>query len=575
MFCLQFEFQISTYVLASWFARFNVLFARYQVNNFGLSHLFTTSYFLTRALLVPSKVRLTDASMDSGNNGFYAVLLSPDIRRTNTFQIDNLVSPDRSIILDICKKNKDSRFKRFNTYDEALKYTEDESVAVESLDTSINSTASVAAEVAPPFPSLDTPRLSQFMRLIQQKDLDQIQSNVTINPRYLISYSSDSPTILKQSARYNAVHLAVWYKAPEVLEYVLKTVNSLTFIKRCYPSLSDDSITEKRDHLLDLFLNTPEKILFNTPLHIACKNGDLLCIKVLLNYVPLIVTKQKNKFGVLPKDIVQDEQRKTEIEQLLKACMFVTVVRSDNNCYVKINEPSYGRRSVHLESSDVTSLSKDSSRISTIVGPMTPDCAKDLYETLKSPKKCTLEQRSLRMKDSMKGVEKVARGLCYNLNVSCQEYWSFLDDYVDISSKAGLARLEEHLQKQHYELMFSEAMKKLTLLQISSAGDEVPKTNGLHKPINDLESTSNEELFYDPDEEDDDIFYTPPTTPICENIQVQQFYIKGETRGQEDEDVFAALELAIEQGVFTIDSLKTTHSFLCHWFGRIKSDILK
>ena len=506
----------------------------------------------------------------SYNKDVFYVLLWPDksaaINGTH-LEVDNLISQDRNKIMDFCKKNKGARFKCFNSYQEAFEF-------LINLDQSNNdyyiSSNLASPNLESPFPSLQTPGLNEFQRMIKANNLSAIQSMVDTNPGYLISFSSNRPTIFKGTAHYNAVHMAIWFQSPLILEYILKTIDSPSFIKRCFPN--EASINDRRDYFLDLFLNTVDPISCNTPLHFACKNSDLQSIAVLLDYVPLIKVDCVNKFGQQPRNLVKDPILKVQIEQMLDSCLFVAIVRSYDDLDAQIKKPSYGRRSVNLKHT----YDDSSSRVSTIVGPMSPDLAKALYQTLKSSMKCDAEQRSIRLKDPMRGVEKVAHHLSFKFAVPCQEYWSFLGDYIDFSSVAGFNRLETHLQSQHNHLVADlvhrrvEAMLKETELKPCTFYDESGSTGGIPmKSVNGLNSD-----LQSKDEQQQQLFNTPPTTPTNEKIQVQQFYLTGDMISGEDKDVLTRLELAIEQGVFHPfdDSFKWTYPFLCHWFCRMKAN---
>lgn len=486
---------------------------------------------------------------------YYAAVASSENRQAgNDIEPKNLVSPNQKEIIDFCKQFKGARFKPFRSYEEALNFAENPN---DVFDKEPEKTSPEAEAEKIPFPSVDTYKLNDFKRLIDKNDLDQVKSLIDSNPSYVIDFNIEGPTIIKQGPRYNAVHLTLFAKTPSILDYLLKTINSLSFIKHCFPNANNDAIIEKRSRLLDLFLNTPDKVLFNTPLHFACRNNDLKIIKILLDYMPIIVTDLKNKKQLTPIELVQDNALKSEIKQIFEKQVFVTVTRSDDDLNVEINKPCLGLKSI-----DYPRDSFKRSKISAIIGPTTLDNAKALYETLKSPKRCTKEQRAIRLNDPSRGLEKVACDISLEFHVPCKEYWSFLDDLVDISSPNGLDRLEQHLKKNAEEKLLSECLNKL---ELDEKGDPGKQIEGLAEPEKDAQ---------DDDDDDDDVYYTAPSSPLEgePNYLGQTIFFEGEKKGKVDTDVLATLNLAIERGVFVVSDLKASRPLLFQWFNSILYD---
>ncbi|KAL1129947.1 hypothetical protein AAG570_012891 [Ranatra chinensis] len=109
-------------------------------------------------------------------------------------------------------------------------------------------------------------------------------------------------------------------------------------MKRLY-GLSDsenlESLYDRCKFLVDLFLNTPDKSLNETPLHFASKFGAVDVVEVLLSY-PQCKRKQINKFHQTPLDIacsrvcVEAINCKRKIVMLLEDCYYVPVLRSND-----------------------------------------------------------------------------------------------------------------------------------------------------------------------------------------------------------------------------------------------------
>lgn len=82
-------------------------------------------------------------------------------------------------------------------------------------------------------------------------------------------------------------------------ELILSTISDLNFIKLLYGDDSPENIEERRNILLDLYLNTPGKGWNETPLHYAVKDCSLECVEVLTSY-PQCDRNCRNKYGETP-----------------------------------------------------------------------------------------------------------------------------------------------------------------------------------------------------------------------------------------------------------------------------------
>lgn len=110
------------------------------------------------------------------------------------------------------------------------------------------------------FSSPTPPQLAKLRRTIESGNLQEVEEIISDNPRYLIS-SGDGPVILMEGPRYNAIHVAAKFNKHEIMKYILNTIDDASFVRKMYPLDEDFINEERRRHLLDLYLNTPDKVV--------------------------------------------------------------------------------------------------------------------------------------------------------------------------------------------------------------------------------------------------------------------------------------------------------------------------
>lgn len=135
--------------------------------------------------------------------------------------------------------------------------------------------------------------------------------------------------------RYNGVHVAVKENQPIVCAEILSIIVNADFYISMFSDDPKSSVAQQRmNHLLDLYLNTPEKGLYETPLHIACKFGYTDVVRELLSY-PICNKSATNKFGDTPNDIIcsrsTNKSEKDKINQILQDQYFVPLLRFEDN----------------------------------------------------------------------------------------------------------------------------------------------------------------------------------------------------------------------------------------------------
>ncbi|KAH9423722.1 Ankyrin repeat and LEM [Dermatophagoides pteronyssinus] len=528
--------------------------------------------------------------MDIGTDMiFYAACIPQQARITIPspgFNPEHFMSNDKNEILKLIKRYKGSRFKSFAQYDEALKFVLEENCDVitntpsnhilSSPNNSPSSSQMISSgsksagmEEAPPFPSIELRDLNVFKRAITNKQLDSVQQFVYNNPRYLISNYFDSPTIIVQGARYNAVHLAIRNKSPEILNFILDTINSVDFVQKMNPNFAEESLIEKRDHLLDMYLNSPDKVNFDTPLHMACKFGDLECITILVGYIPVLDTQKLNKQNLLPYQVVQESSLRKKVQELINSSVFITVTKSVDNFDKSINKACQVGKKM-LEST-LKNTPEKNVQISAIVGPMTTEKSKKIYEIFKSPKRCTPEQRKIRLQDPERGLERVVCELSKEFDLEYCEYWPFLGEFVDFSQEKYLKKLDDYLRSVHDELYLIESLSKMEIKSMNENG-QLLEDNEFHD-LNDENSLNDNND--DDDDDDNDIYYTPPTKKIDDNVynavklalkKRQSFHDDNDDDNDNDDEQQSSSSPLFDE------NLQSKYPFLIYWFRNDNSD---
>ncbi|XP_068993058.1 ankyrin repeat and LEM domain-containing protein 2 isoform X2 [Neodiprion pinetum] len=376
--------------------------------------------------------------------------------------------------LNIIKKYKKGRFKSFKTYNEAKNFAEHGNeqfftLTTESQSISNKRTGQVE-EKSGNFKAPKQQETVQFRKFIENGDLARVKQIVWENPRYLIS-SGDTPAILKEGSRYNALHIAVRVACrADMCELILNTVGNPDFIKLLDGEDDYSNYLNRAQILVDLYLNTPDKGLNETPLHFAVKFGLKEVVQVLVSY-PQCLKTPRNKYKQIPADIIcsrkcqEDEVLKREILSLLDELYYVPVIRSEDNTTQPLIGELFSPTSPLKLNTDPISPRVE---VSAFAGPMSKNQAVEFRRKWKTPprirntptKKLNLSfddsysQNSpasntiYRLQDTEKGLERVGRDLAKEYRVAWKEYWPFLNTFADLTSKEGLAKLEEFFQQK-------------------------------------------------------------------------------------------------------------------------------
>ncbi|XP_027432999.1 ankyrin repeat and LEM domain-containing protein 2 isoform X1 [Zalophus californianus] len=307
--------------------------------------------------------------------------------------------------------------------------------------------------------SYKTPRtqdLTAKLRKAVEKGEEDIFSDLTwSNPRYLIG-SGDNPTIVQEGCRYNVMHVAAKENQASICQLTLETLENPEFMRLMYPDDDPNMLQQRICYIVDLYLNTPDKAGYDTPLHFACKFGNADVVNVLSSH-PLIVKNPRNKYDKTPEDVICERSRnksmelKERIREYLKGHYYVPLLRAEDTSSPVIGE---------LWSSDQTTKTSHIGHggggpgdpvltLRAFAGPLSPSKAEDFRRLWKTPPREKAGFfHNVRKMDPERGIERVGRELAHELGYPWVEYWDFLGCFVDLSSQEGLQKLEEYLTHQ-------------------------------------------------------------------------------------------------------------------------------
>ncbi|XP_014208802.1 ankyrin repeat and LEM domain-containing protein 2 [Copidosoma floridanum] len=495
---------------------------------------------------------------------------------------------DKLEALKIIKQIKSSRLKSFKTLEEATEFSLNglESVLPNPLANSVPIIQ--VTEEKSKFKALKPQDLTKFRKLVDSGDLAKVNETIWENPRHLIG-SGDTPTILQEGCRYNALHIAVKSVnyAREMCELILNTVGNPEFVKLYYGDANiDKSYVDRASILQDLYLNTPDKGLNETPLHFATKYGHKDCVKALLSY-PQCLKNPLNKHKQTPSDVIctrkciGDTNLINEIRSLLEEQYYVPVIRAqDNSLMPEVGEPFSLNHPLKLNSDPISPTVE----IKAFAGPMLKEQALEFRKkwktpprTLGTPNKMNMSgdcnglrspglnissNLSLRLQDTEKGLERVGRELASEFHVSWKEYWPFLEDFADLRCAEGLRKLEEFLKNKLEKSNTTTVNQKIFR---SFWKETVPENKVEVDDICDIFQSMTLNNGTNTDNETEDImFTTPPSSPLrvtnnnekdessddemdlADDSINEEIFLEGKTPSKIDFAVFTAIPSEID-----------------------------
>ncbi|CAB3225478.1 unnamed protein product [Arctia plantaginis] len=445
---------------------------------------------------------------------YYGVYIPCEIKKGPDEEVLH-VYKNKSEALELVRRYKSSRFKAFRNRQDAVSFA---LRGAEPTDTTDGNDSSVMGEKPYPFKAPSPQEMVALRKSIEAGLAATVRDRVWDNPRFLVS-SGNTPSILQEGSRYNALHVAAKAKNAEICNLILTTVGNPTFVQTLYGMDADaESCKEFAAILVDRYLNTPDKAMNETPLHFAAKYGAEHVVDVLTSF-PQCNTTAVNKFGEQPKDIICKRtstfsaEVPAAIQGMLQERYYVPVLHSEDGSAA----PTIGRPFTPADPPEINSNPLSPRyEIRAYAGPMEPRAAEVFRRRWKTPPRSLAppspsptaprapsaspaphspRPQAFRLRETTKGLETVGRTLAEQMKVGWKEYWPFLDTFTDLRTSEGLNLLENYL-KTKYESACSFAYSDscaqsqhaddLTLSRLSLSIQQSPPKDSTLSPVSEL-----------------------------------------------------------------------------------------
>ncbi|XP_039747937.1 ankyrin repeat and LEM domain-containing protein 2 homolog [Pararge aegeria] len=348
--------------------------------------------------------------------------------------------------LELVRRNKAARFKAFRKHQDAVSFALRGAEPVESHEGNGNS---LMSEKPYPFKGPSPQDMVALRKAIEAGLVSTVRDRIWDNPRYLVS-SGNTPAIVQEGSRYNALHVAAKAMNAEVCNLLLTTVGNPAFVQTLSGSDADPEFCKEFSGILvDRYLNTPDKAMNETPLHFAAKYGAEQVVDVLTSF-PQCNKHARNKYGEMAKDIICSRSSASSpdtirrIAAMLQERFYVPVLHiEDDSEAPTIGWPFTPTKPPELNQDPLSPRCE----IRAFAGPMEANDAESFRRRWKTPPRSA--RNTFRLKEMTKGLESVGRNLAEQMSVGWKEYWPFLDTFTDLRSPEGLKLLEDYLKAKY------------------------------------------------------------------------------------------------------------------------------
>ncbi|XP_072945734.1 ankyrin repeat and LEM domain-containing protein 2 homolog [Epargyreus clarus] len=376
---------------------------------------------------------------------YYGVFIPCEIKKGPDEEAIH-VYENKSEALELVRRYKSARFKVFKSHQDAVSFA---LRGAEPTETHEGNNNSLMGEKPYPFKAPSPQDMVALRKAIEAGLSTTVRDRVWDNPRYLVS-SGNTPAIVQEGSRYNALHIAAKALNAEICNLILTTVGNPAFVQTLYGADADaEACKEFAAILVDRYLNTPDKAMNETPLHFAAKFGGEHVVDVLTSF-PQCNRLAKNKYGEVAKDIIcnrapnasADVSRR--ISGMLLDRYYVPVLHTEDGS----GAPTIGRPFTPAQPPDINNdpLSPRY-EIRAFAGPMPSNDADVFRRKWKTPPRSAAP--AFRLREMSKGLESVGRNLAEQMKVGWKEYWPFLDTFTDLRTPEGLALLENYLKNKY------------------------------------------------------------------------------------------------------------------------------